>query len=138
MCLEYRKEITDKVRKSFKGKQCIYVYKLLKVDYLNGELFSDVYSSHHWFQGMNVSNRESVELDAFGEVSSVFSNTGLVFRGFHVYLKNQPAVYRNCCIVRLTARPKDFVAAGLNGEAVFTRLRLSKKEYKKALKERKE
>jgi hypothetical protein len=143
MCLDYSKEATDTVRKMFQGKKYIFVYKEVRLGYSVDRLLAlkprlvSVSYWYDWMLGENVSDRKwgISQKNEVTKLETREKESCQVSQGFHVWIKKPRSTFVNRVIVRLKAKLRDFVAASLNGEAVFDKLTLSKKQHNRALKE---
>ncbi len=92
------------------------------------------YMGGAWLTGITKSNRRSTSITRREKKQHE------VDKGIHVYCSRQAAQSRLACtgdslVVCVLVRKKDFVASDmLRKEAVFTKVRLSKSEYDRAMK----
>lgn len=145
MCMVVDEKETAKMRERWKRRKEIRVWKVLAKRPLGLE--SLFHYEQKWRPGMMDSGREGIESRGVDEFDSMWRR--LVRKGFHVFLVKDEAsaaaalLGPQALVVELIASPKDFVAAGQGmypagqkREAVFTRLRLRKKEYERVMKEK--
>ena len=131
MCLYYDKKYTKIFKK--RKKKRFFVYKVLELE--GGKLHSPYISFFNtrlnWKPGYIKSNRLS------NKISLCDAYNRYISKGIHIFLKKYDAIRlktygKNYVIIRLEVNMKDFVAASRT-EAVFTKVRLYKKEYIKCL-----
>jgi hypothetical protein len=145
MCLNINEKRTKRVRRTLKdnGGQTV-MWKRLKLknlgyystsplrgfDYKTKNILISPVEGYEYSPGDNVSNRKSTD------ISVIEKKCEAVYKGIHVYTNKQKALEAKSfweVLVPVTVRLKDFVAAGCRYEAVFTKVHLSKEEYKKAI-----
>jgi hypothetical protein len=114
---------TTKLANRLAKQKYITVYKEL---YANEDKLESMLCDYQWQPGINKSSRKTTKLVDSEKL------TEEIELGFHVYL-TKTGKAADTVLVRFQAKAKDFVAAGLFHEAVFTKLTLSKTEYNKAL-----
>lgn len=133
MCLCANRATTDRLADKIAAfpSKSILVYKLYSAG--RTQLSSVVYPRSKggrvkgpgWIQ----SNRKSAQC---AELKFKFHRRS-VYEGCHVYLRPpRSRCYSNKVIVPVRGHLKDFVAAG-HGQAVFTRLYLTKKNFQRAM-----
>lgn len=132
MCLTFDKFITKKLKKKI-GK--VEVYKVLQI--FKSKLkspFGYLYVYVDWKPGIIKSDRDDNALTAYE------NNNCCVMKGIHTFVDSKSASrYIKSCIVnkklisvKVTADLKDFVA-GNKKQLVFTKVRLSKRDYNIAI-----
>ena len=133
MCLQINIKKTAELKKLLAGKKYISVYKYCDISRRgNGIILSTIFY-HRWQVGENVSSRIAEIGGGDEEKAANFTSTekGIneVNHGFHVYLNRDG--YGCSEYIRLIAKAKNFVAAGCDNDAVFTKLTLPQSEYNK-------
>lgn len=129
MCLAGSVSATQNYLEENKGKRKVKVYKILE-DYRNGKLYSP-YWEKEYKPGYNNSNRP-LKARLIGYDRDINN-------GIHVFTTKQAAeeyadLYNYKIVVELTANLEDLVAVSEEGQAVFTRVYLTKKEFARAAK----
>jgi hypothetical protein len=137
MCTQYRKPITEKVKKEFEKSGKLIGYKVvMKRSYppLFPNTFQSYNFSHIWEKGVNHSTRVSTEELDSRELTPIEHATYEIIKGFHVFLSMKSAqleynriadIYgsNNVKILEVECSRMDFVAAGIHNSfetAVFT------------------
>lgn len=141
MCMRKDDEKTEAFRKKKAGKT-ITVWKVYLVR--ENMLYSPVYGNNAFSWGDIVSDREKINRDSWDNRYTDPDNEKytIVNRGIHVFLSRKSARgYRekgyDDFIFKCTAKIDDFVAVDEHLErAVFMKIHLSKKEFKRGIKGR--
>lgn len=124
MCLKYNEKKSNIIRQKLlnnNGKCTFYklVYKNTTTNTLVSTVFSKIYDI-----GWNVSNRRS---------KKIFKNEESYLElGIHVYTSRRTAQrnkYTLDRIIPVQCNLKHFVAAGNNGDAIFTKVYITKRDY---------
>lgn len=128
MCLEVDKRRTRELKQKLSKTGSIVCYK--SINCYNGKVRSLFYSHHTWLPEWNISNRDKIEL-TYEEIVD-----GYISHGIHVYTSYRAASsqYNKRDIIPVRCYKKDLVSGGKEGEAVFMKVFLRKRDYHKALK----
>ncbi len=142
MCLTTDIKATERYRKKLTVTGKRWAWKYLRVGYKaasafeateeNIYLFAPYHTATQYKPGEILSNRNTIDLSP-QEMHQVG-----VYRGIHVKTSRQAAVRdasRNDVVLRVEVEASDFVAAGNQNDAVFMKVRVHEKDYKRAIRQ---